>query len=172
MHCAPQVLVYPWNLARLRPGSVWLGGALRPCSNASRPLPTFRLSARRDAPPTLLAQEMADNGAASAIAYFASLQAARAASNRTDELHLYRSTGAHGRGACRQQAAAPPNIAQCGTRRTLSAQRSSLRELHPRNYRRAMCEDWPKMALRFMRRLDFVCDSQASSSTVTMFKEG
>ena len=169
MRCAPQVLVYPWNLARLAPGSAWLGGALRPCSNASRPLPTFRLRARRDAPPTLLAQEMADNGAASAVGYFASLQAARASSNRTDELHLYRSTGAHGRGACRQQAAAPPSTARCGPRRTLGAQqRSSLRELHPRNYQRAMCEDWPKMALRFMRPLGFVCDSRAGSRTATV----
>ena len=116
----------------------------------------FKLRARRDAPPTLLAQELAGNGAASAIGYFGSLQAARV-SNRTDELHLYRSTGAHGRGLCRLTLTLTPSTARCGPRGTLGAQRSSVRELHPRIRTHTMCEDWPKMALRFMRRLDFVC---------------
>ena len=105
-----QILVYPWNL-ELAPSSRWLSGILRQPSNASRPLPTFRLRARRDTPPTLLAQELTDGaspaGAASAIGYFASLQAeAAGATKRTDELHLYNSTGAHGAGACRQQTSA------------------------------------------------------------------
>ena len=56
-----QILVYPWNLERLAPSSRWLGVTLlRQPSNASRPLPTFRLRARRDTPPTLLAQELTD----------------------------------------------------------------------------------------------------------------
>ena len=116
-----QILVYPWNLERLAPSSRWLGVTLlRQPSNASRPLPTFRLRARRDTPPTLLAQELTDGvspGAASAIGYFASLQAeAAGATNRTDELHLYNSTGAHGAGACRQQTSAT-STARCAWRR-------------------------------------------------------
>ena len=155
-----QILVYPWNL-ELAPSSRWLSGILRQPSNASRPLPTFRLRARRDTPPTLLAQELTDGaspGAASAIGYFASLQAeAAGATNRTDELHLYNSTGAHGAGACRQQTSAT-STARCGTRHsgtTLGSPPTSLRELHRNPCSHRMCEDWPKKALRFMRRLDF-----------------
>ena len=155
-----QILVYPWNLERLAPSSRWLGVTLlRQPSNASRPLPTFRLRARRDTPPTLLAQELTDGaspGAASAIGYFASLQAeAAGATNRTDELHLYNSTGAHGAGACRQQTSAT-STARCGTRHsgtTLGSPPTSLRELHHNPCSHRMCEDWPKKALRFMRRL-------------------
>ena len=52
-----QILVYPWNLEPLAPSARWLGVTLAPQpSNASRPPPTFRLRARRDTPPTLLAQ--------------------------------------------------------------------------------------------------------------------
>jgi acetyl esterase/lipase len=156
-----QILVYPWNL-ELAPSSRWLSGILRQPSNASRPLPTFRLRARRDTPPTLLAQELTDGvspGAASAIGYFASLQAeAAGATKRTDELHLYNSTGAHGAGACPQQTSAT-STARCGTRHsgtTLGSPSTSLRELH-HNPSHRMCEDWPKKALRFMRRLDFAC---------------
>ena len=157
-----QILVYPWNLERLAPSSRWLGVTLqRQPSNASRPLPTFRLRARRDTPPTLLAQELTDvasSGVTSAASYFASLQAEAArASNRTDELHLYNSTGAHGLGACHTQAAAA-STARCGTRRsgTLGAPLTSRRELY-NDPRHTMCEEWPKVALRFMRRLDFAC---------------
>ena len=155
-----QILVYPWNLEPLAPSfrsSHWLGGPLRQPSNASRPLPTFRLRARSDTPPTLLAQELIDSNGASAIGYFASLQA-EAATDRTDELHLYNSTDAHGpahgAGACRKGAAATSS-ARCGTRRS-GTPPTSLRELH-HNPRHTMCEDWPKQALRFMGRLDFAC---------------
>ena len=156
-----QILAYPWNLERLTPGSPWLGSPLWQSSTGSRPLPTFRLRARRDTPPTLLAQELTDvasSGVTSAASYFASLQAEAArASNRTDELHLYNSTGAHGLGACHTQAAAA-STARCGTRRsgTLGAPLTSRRELY-NDPRHTMCEEWPKVALRFMRRLDFAC---------------
>ena len=156
-----QILAYPWNLERLAPGSPWLGSPLWQSSNGPRPLPTFRLRARRDTPPTLLAQELTDvasSGVTSAASYFASLQAEAArASNRTDELHQYNSTGAHGLGACHTQAAAA-STARCGTRRsgTLGAPLTSRRELY-NDPRHTMCEEWPKVALRFMRRLDFAC---------------
>ena len=89
------------------------------------------------------------------MGYLASLQAEAArATERTDELHLYNSTGAHGAGACRQ-CAAVTSSARCGTRRG-GTPPTSLRELH-HNPRHTMCEDWPKQALRFMRRLDFAC---------------
>ena len=74
--------------------------------------------------------------------------------DRTDELHLYNSTDAHGAGACRQGAAAT-STARCGTRRS-GTPPTALRELH-HNPRHTMCEDWPKQALRFMGRLDFAC---------------
>ena len=47
------------------------------------------------------------------------------------------------------------SAARCGTRRG-GTPPTSLRELH-HNPRHTMCEDWPKQALRFMRRLDFAC---------------
>ena len=119
-----------------------------------------------DVSPTFLAQELEDNGGVDASGYFAVMEREMQLHRKSNELHLFSSSGAHGAGICSLPPPVTPNLhkqldrwrRQCHAKAypfvdqgTSAVLHGSWRGIHSSEEK--MCATWAACAGVFMNRV-------------------